>query len=47
LSELQSAKPDTVRRFYYAHRSNRSDVIEKRLAMIQAAQPITLDECPH
>jgi transposase len=47
LSELQSAKPDTVRRFYYAHNSNRMDVIEKRIALIKAAQPVTLDECAH
>lgn len=45
LAELQSAKPDTIRRFYYAHHSNRSDVIEQRLATIKTAQPITDDEC--
>ncbi|HCN29196.1 MAG TPA: IS110 family transposase [Verrucomicrobiales bacterium] len=45
LKELQAAKPDTIRKFYYAHGSNRADLITARIALIQAAEPITHDDC--
>lgn len=41
LADLQSAKKDTVRRFYHAHECRRADVIEKRLALIAGALPMT------
>ncbi len=43
LADLQSAKKDTIRRFYHAHECRRADVIEKRLALIADAQPMTAD----
>lgn len=43
LAELQAAKKDTVRRFYHAHENRRSDVVEKRLALIAGAVPMTAD----
>jgi transposase len=43
LAELQSAKTDAVRRFYHAHECRRADVVEKRLALIADALPMTAD----
>jgi transposase len=43
LAALQAAAPPAVRRFYYAHRSRRPDLITARLAAIRAAQPLTTD----
>jgi len=43
LSALQRARPETVRRFYYAHNSRRADVIEARLQLIASATPLTTD----
>ncbi len=43
LEAVQRARPQTVRRFYYAHHCRRGDLIEKRLAEIPAAVPLTTD----
>lgn len=42
LSELQKAKPQTVRSFFYAH-NVRGDVVERRLMIIRDALPLTED----
>ena len=44
LAELKAVKKDTVRRFYHAHESRRADVVEKRLALIAGAEPMTEDK---
>ena len=43
LEELQKAKPQTVRRFYYAHRCRRPDLVAERLAKIKTATPLCTD----
>jgi transposase len=43
LAALQKAKIEKVRSFYYAHHC-RGDVVEKRLALIPQAVPLTTDE---
>jgi len=43
LPQLKGARPETIRRFYYAHNARRGDVIEKRLARIEKATPLTND----
>jgi len=43
LQQLKKARPETLRRFYYAHNARRGDVIEKRLALIVQAVPLTND----
>lgn len=43
LAALQQAKPQTIRAFYYAHRSRRPDLITARLAQIKAATPLCTD----
>jgi len=43
LQQLNRARTETIRRFYYAHNARRGDVIEKRLALIAQAVPLTND----
>ena len=43
LQELQKAKKDTVRKFYYAHNCRRLDVINKRLEGILQMIPLSSD----
>jgi transposase len=43
LQQLKKARPETIRRFYYAQNARRGDVIEKRLALIAHAVPLTSD----
>ena len=43
LQQLKKARPDTLRRFYYAQNARRGDVIEKRLSLIRQAIPLTQD----
>ncbi len=43
LATLQRAQADTIRKFYYAQGSRRSDVIEKRLEKIKAAKPVSTE----
>jgi transposase len=43
LQQLKRARPETIRRFYYAHNARRGDVIEKRLALIAPAVALTND----
>ena len=43
LQQLKKARPETIRRFYYAHNARRGDVIEKRLTLIAEAVPLTED----
>jgi len=43
LAQLQTARPQTVRAFYYGHRCRRADLVNKRIQQIKAAQPITTD----
>ena len=43
LQQLKKARPETIRRFYYAQNARRGDVIEKRLALIAKAVPLTND----
>ena len=43
LQQLKKARPETIRRFYYAQNARRSDVIEKRLALIAQAVPLSND----
>jgi transposase len=43
LQQLKKARPETIRRFYYAQNARRRDVIEKRLALIAQAVPLTND----
>lgn len=40
---LQTARPPTLRRFYYAHGSRRETCIAQRLARVAAAEPLTTD----
>jgi transposase len=43
LQQLKKARPETLRRFYYAQNARRGHVIEKRLALIAQAVPLTND----
>ena len=43
LQELQKAKKDTVRKFYYAHNCRRLDVINQRLEAITQMTPLSHD----
>jgi transposase len=43
LQQLKRTRPETIRRFYYAQNARRGDVIEKRLALIAQAVPLTSD----
>jgi len=43
LEELQRAKAQTVRSFFYAHNSRSQSLIEKRLQLIAQAHPVTDD----
>jgi transposase len=43
LQQLKKARPETIRRFYYAQNARRGDVIEKRLALIGKAVALTND----
>lgn len=43
LPELQKARKETVRKFYYAHNCRRLDLINKRLDAIAAMIPLTSD----
>jgi transposase len=43
LQQLKKARPETIRRFYYAQNARRGDVIEKRLALIAQAVALTND----
>jgi transposase len=43
LQQIKRARPETIRRFYYAHNARRGCVIEKRLALIEKATPLTND----
>jgi transposase len=43
VQQLNKARPETIRRFYYAHNARRGDVIEKRLSLIKQAIPLTND----
>ena len=43
LEQLQKARPNTVRAFYYAHRCRRPDLVQQRLSQIKTAQPLTTD----
>ncbi len=43
LQQLNKARQETIRRFYYAHNARRGGVIEKRLALIAQAVPLTND----
>ncbi len=43
LASLQKARTSAVRDFFYAHHARRPDLIEKRIAAIAAAVPLTTD----
>ena len=43
LATLQRCRPQTIRKFYYAHNLRRGDVIEQRLEAIGKATPLTTD----
>ena len=43
LQELQKARKETVRKFYYAHNCRRLDVINKRLEAIAQMTPLSQD----
>jgi transposase len=43
LQELQKAKKETIRKFYYAHNCRRQDVINKRLDALASMIPLTSD----
>ena len=43
LQQLKKARPETIRRFYYAQNARRGDVIEKRLTLIAQAIALTND----
>lgn len=44
LADLQKAKPETVQKFYVAHNSRSSQLIEERLKLIRSAVPLTTDQ---
>lgn len=41
LADLRRARPETIRRFYYAHHARRIDLINQRIASIGSAIPVT------
>lgn len=43
LEALQRARPNTIRKFYYAHNCRRPDLIEQRIQEIKDATPLTRD----
>ena len=43
LQQIKKARPETIRRFYYAHNARRGDVIEERLELIEKAVALTND----
>ena len=43
LDQLQKARPETIRKFYYAHRCRRPELISQRLAAIAQMQPLSAD----
>jgi len=43
LAVLQRARPETLRRFYYAHHVRSAERIEQRLAVVRTAVPLTTD----
>lgn len=43
LDAIQRARPQTVRRFYYAHNCRRGELIEQRIEAICSAVPLTSD----
>jgi transposase len=43
LASVQRARPDTLRRFYHAHRVRSRERIEERLALVATAVPLTDD----
>ena len=44
LQTLQKSRPETIRKFYYLHRSSRAEVVDKRLQIIADAVPLCLAE---
>jgi transposase len=44
LQDIQRARPETLRRFYYLHASRRPKVIDERLKLIEAAVCLTQDD---
>ena len=43
LESIQRARPQTIRAFYYAHNGRRPDLVERAIAAIAAAKPLTQD----
>lgn len=43
LEDLQRTKPSTIRQFYVRHHCHSSDLIERRMAAIKNAKPLTTD----
>lgn len=43
LPQLQKARPDSVRKFYYAHRCRRPDLVNERLSAIAQMIPLSRD----
>jgi transposase len=43
LQDVQQAKPATLRKFYYGHKSRAEDLIRQRLELVQTAVPLTRD----
>jgi len=43
LEQVQQAKPNTLKKFYLGHNLRRPELIEKLLALAQAARPLTKD----
>ncbi|MEE8176680.1 MAG: IS110 family transposase [Acidobacteriota bacterium] len=43
LQRLQRARPQTIRRFFYAHNSRSESRLQERLALIAAAKPLCTD----
>jgi transposase len=44
LESVQRADEKTIRAFYYAHKSRRADLIERRIQQIKSAIPLSTDE---
>lgn len=43
LQALQRSRPQTIRKFYYAHSCRHGDLIERRIREIKSAAPLTTD----
>jgi hypothetical protein len=43
LQEVQKAKPETLKKFYYQHNSRRREKLEERLTIIKTAVPLSND----